>query len=277
MIVTDATEATTSNRVSLGMKCGECLHLTGPAAFEKPCSQLGKTSFAEACPSFTPDMRKMAFVTKGHIMTIAGVLREIGQPQIRLLAFAFRNADYVRKAGLHMGDPVVFSLGQDYLECYVRGYVLSADKTGETIYLVSDFEGLNGGSCVLTLLRTSLMDMEEFKAHRDDLISKGRIAEPKPSAGSQKRTTLQCLRMSADERALYRKQLATKPDDYTPPSLDTVPQTWLDNRGIDKVVVEKLVSSKSKSKPAGKKKDGGYSLERHIDSPRKTSRSKSRT
>ena len=275
MIVNDASEVTTSNRVSLGLKCGECLHLTGTAAFEKPCSQLGKTSFAEACPSFTPDMRIMGVVTKGHVVALGNILRELGQPQIRLTAYALRNADFMRKAGLNYGDTVVFSLGQDYLECYVRAYVIGADRTGEQIYLCSDYEGMNKGSAVLTLLRSSIMDMEEYKVHRDELISKGRIAEPKPSAGSTKRTTLQCLRMSADERALYRKQLASKPVDYVPPNLDTVPQAWLDNRSVDKVVADKTVGKKTKS--TGKNKDGGYSLERYADKSGKTGRSKSRS
>lgn len=270
MLLKDVKES--SNRVSLGLKCGECMHLTGVAAFEKPCSQLGKTSFAEACPSFTPDLRTISIVKKGHIAQFAELAQMLSQPQTRLFAYVFRNVDLIKKSGFEFGEEVVFSLGQDYLECYVRGRVIGADRAATQVYLSSDFEGLNGESCMITLLRPSVMKMADFLKHRAELISKGRIAEPKPSTGSVKRTTLQCLRMSADERALYRKQLQTKPDEYTPPSIDTVPQSWLDGRLLEKVVTSKAEAKKAKATKATGKKDGGYTLNRYADSARKSSR-----
>jgi hypothetical protein len=270
MLVKDVKDS--SNRVSLGLKCGECMHLTGVATFEKPCAQLGKTSFAEACPSFTPDMRILAVVKKKHHSTLAEIFKELSQPQLRLLGYACRNADLVKKSGFELGEEVVFSLGQDYLECYVRGYVIGADRAATQVYISSDFEGLNGGSCLITLLRPSVMKMADFLKHRAELISKGRIAEPKPSTGSVKRTTLQCLRMSPDARALLRKQLKTKPDEYTPPSLDTVPSSWLDGRMLEKVVMSKAEAKKTGTRKTTGNKDGGYTLKRYADAAGKKGR-----
>lgn len=270
MLVKDVKDS--SNRVSLNLKCGECMHLTGVAAFEKTCSQLGKTSFAEACPSFTPDMRTIGVVKKGHVVQLAELVKQLSQPQTRLFAYAFRNVDLIKKSGFEFGEEVVFSLGQDYLECYVRGYVIGADRAATQVYLTSDFEGLNGESCLITLLRPSVMKMADFLKHRAELISKGRIAEPKPSTGSVKRTTLQCLRMTPDARALLRKQLQTKPDEYTLPSLDTVPSSWLDGRLLEKVVLSKAEAKKAKASTTTGNKDGGYTLKRYADAAGKKGR-----
>jgi hypothetical protein len=114
------------------------------------------------------------------------------------------------------------------------------------------------------------MDMKAFAKHRKRLIAEGRIAEPKTTKGSVKRTTLQCLKMTSEERALYRKQLATKPDDYVPPTLDTVPAKWLDNR-----TVEKLQDPRKKTRK-GKMTDAGFTIQRYTDKPGKTSRSRTR-
>lgn len=266
MIVKDATES--SNRVSLGMKCSDCIHLTGPAAFEKPCIQLGKTSFAEACPSFSPDLLKVSVVKKGQLADLAKMVQSLSQPQTRLFAYVFRNIDLIKKSGFEFGEEVVFSIGQDYLECYVRGRVIGADRAATQVYISSDFEGLNGESCMLTLLRPSVMSMSEFAKHRKELILKGRIAEPKLAQGSVKRTTLQCLKMSPEQRALYRKQLATKPDDYVPPNLDTVPSNWLDNRFVERVISTRTEANKSTKSSRGNK--DGFTLKRYADKPSKT-------
>ena len=222
----------TTNRVSLGLKCGDCIHLErGPQRFEKLCSQLGQQPFSEACPEFTPDLMKVSLLKRVDLDDLAALSQRLSQSQTRLFAYAFRNADLVKKAGFEFLSEVVFSTGGDYLECYVRGRILAADRSGNLCYIYSDFEGLNGQEgnlAMLTLMRSSVMSMEQFKEHRKKLISKGRIEEPKREGS--KRTTLQCLRMTPDERALYRKTLQTKPDEYVPPSIDTVPQSWLDNR-----------------------------------------------
>jgi hypothetical protein len=236
------------------------------------CSQLGKSSFSEACPSFTPNLFKISLVKKGHLETMAELFRELTPQQSRLLAYTFRNIDFIKRAGYEFGETVVFSVGGDFLECYVRGFVIGADRSGEQIYISSDFESLNGDSCMLTLLPSSVMNMEAFAKHRKRLIAEGRIAEPKPAKGAMKRTTLQCLKMTSEERALYRKQLATKPDDYVPPTIDTVPAKWLDGR-----MVEKLQDSRKKTTRKGKTTDAGFTIQRYADKPGKTGRSRTRS
>lgn len=272
-IVKDATDS--SNRVSLALKCGDCTHLTGPAAFEKPCMQLGKTSFAEACPSFTPDLIKISIVKKGHLIGLRDIVRDLTRSQIMLLAYEFRNIDLIKKSGYEFGEEVAFTIGGDYLECYVRGYVIGADRAATQVYLSSDFEGLNGQGCFLTLLRPSVMNMTQFTKKRKSLILEGRIAEPKFEAASRKRTTLQCLKMTPAERAVYRQTLATKPDEYTPPSLDTVPSNWLDSRMLDRVIDSKGSKAKKPTpaaKTIGRGTKDGFNLQGHTNRAGKASR-----
>lgn len=259
MLIKDGVE--TNNRVSLGLKCGECIHLQrGPAAFEKRCIELGKASFSDACPSFTPDLVSLSFIKKGHMDVLSEIFNAIMPKQARLLAYTFRNIDFIKRTGFEFGEQVVFSLGADHLECFVRGRVIGADRTGEQVYLSSDFETLNSGSAFMTILRPSVLSMKEFQKKRKQLIVEGRIAEPRAAKNSARRTVLQCLKMTVEERALYRKTLASEPEKYVPPNLDTVPTRWLDARELKPLVDPKSRLLKTKQ---GVKTNEGFSVRRY--------------
>lgn len=263
-------DASGTNRVSLGMKCGDCTHLEkGPAAFEKLCSQLGKTGFSAACNAFTPDYMKITVLRKGELETLAKLVAGIGPSQMKLFAYAFRSVDFLKKAGFQLGQEVVFSIGGDYLDCFVRGSAWAADPGATQVYIISNFENLNGDNCFLTLMRTSVFTLEAFKKKRKQLIADGRVNEPKPT--KSKKTTLQCLKMTREERADYRKTLNTRPDDYVPPTLDTVDSNWLDNR-----VVKKLIDPviKKEKRTTGVTSDAGFKVTRYTDKPSPKSRRK---
>jgi hypothetical protein len=270
-VIKDAAHSTNS-RVSLGLKCGQCIHLTGVPTFERPCIQLGKTTFADACPSFTPDMVQISVVKKNHMAALANITLGMSRPQLGIFAYVFRNIDHIKKARCQFGEQVVFSLGGDFLECYVRGFIIGADRTGSQVYISSDFEGMNVESAMLTLLRTSIMTMVEFAKHRKSLIANNRLVEPKFDKGSRKRTTLQRLKMTADERSIYRELLKTKPDEYVPPSLDTVPARWLDERTVESLVDSRTqkggkrdtINSGSTSS-SGKASKEGFKIQRYSD------------
>lgn len=243
-------EDSKTSRVSLALKCGDCIHLDGVPAFEKKvCSALGREKYSEACPAFTPQMTKVSLVRKQDLSALASIAARLSQQQTRLFAYIFRNIDFVKKAGLEFGQEVAFSIGGYYLECFVRGFVIGASRDGQHVYLSSDFEGLNNESALVTMPRDSLYDHSEFVRVRKDLIKEGRINEPQPTTGSRKRTVLQVLRMTPEERSAYRALLSTKPIEYTPPTLDAVPASWLDSR-VDK--------------PKGKLDDkGAFTIERY--------------
>lgn len=270
MLIPDATG--TNNRISLGMKCGDCIHLEkGPATFEKLCSQLGKTGFSSACASFTPDYMEIASISKMGLAGFAKLVAGVSQRQIRLVNMGLRNVDFVKKSGFEFGQEVVFSIGGDYLDCFVRGNVLACDSAASKVYLTSDMEGLNNGACFLTLLRPSVYSLDTFKKKRKSLIAEGRINEPKST--KSKKTTLQCLKLTRQERADYRKTLSTKPDDYVPPTLDTVDSAWLDSR-----VVKRLIDPviKKEKRTTGVTSDAGFKVTRYTDKPSLKGRRKSK-
>lgn len=258
MLIKEGTE--TNNRVSLGIKCGECLHFQrGPAAFEKKCIELGKASFSDACPQFTPDLTAVSFIKKGHLSVLGEIFNSLQPKQARLLAFTFRNLDFIKRAGFEFGEQVAFSLGGDHLECFVRGFVIGSDRTGDQLYLSSDFETLNGGSAFMTVLRSSVLSMKDFAKKRKQLIANNRIAEPRAPKTSSKRTVLQCLKMTTEERSLYRNSLNNDPHQYVPPSLDTVPQRWLDGRELRVIVDPKNPGIKKR----GVKTNESFSVQRY--------------
>jgi hypothetical protein len=227
----------TNNRVSLGLRCGECIHFqAGPRKFEKLCVELGQEAFSHACPEFTPAMNKLAAAPLMDMRALADITAKLNQPQLRLLAYTFRNMDFIRKAGLTFGQTVVFSIdGKDYLENYFSGIVVGASKDGQTVYVTSDLESLNKANCMLTLSINSIKTLEKYAKHRDVLIKKKRVRAPVPNTYSERRTILQLLKMTKGEYALYLETITHVPKEYQPPSLDAVPADWLDSRQLDAV------------------------------------------
>lgn len=258
----------TSNRVSLGLKCGECIHFQkGPARFEKLCTQLGIQSFSEACPEYTPDLYKIASVEDDVMAQMANIAAKLSGPQARIFAYLFRNIDFIKKAGFEFGQVVVFSIsGKDILDNYVRGKVVFADRTGETIHITSDLEKLNTRPLFVSLLRPNVMTVDEFKKHRQKLVKEGRIVEPKPSKSSNKRTLLQCLKMSDEAYEVYMSKLRSAPEEYVPPMLDTVPHNWIDQRSVESLLESKVPPKLKKGLPNAiprKAVDGKFKIDRY--------------
>ena len=258
-----------SNRVSLGLKCSECLHFSrGPRRFERLCAQLGVEPFTPACPEFCPDQTYLAKVGAASIQALAKIAAELSQPQLRLLAYTFRNADLIKKAGFAFGQQVVFSInGHDYLDCYFRGYVVGASKNGQTVYLSSDMEGLNENNAMLSLPRTSVMQLEAFKEKRKKMVQANRLAVPVSKWRTLKRrSVLELLRLSPEQASILKKQLEDKPLQYEPPSIDSVPVEWLDQRQAGTLKQRKPKPEKYNVKPPSDKlaeKKSHYEVNRY--------------
>lgn len=234
-----ATEGS-SNRVSLGLKCGTCVFFnSGLKRFEQPCHLLGQESFSAACPEYSPDMRPIMQVKTMDIEALAAITSRMSQQQLQIMAYVFRNMDFIRKSGLAFGQPVVFSIdGQDYLENYFSAVVVGASKDGRTIYLTSSLEGLNKGQCMLTMMRSSLKTLDEFAEHHGKLLGKGRLRAPS-NPWSERKTILQMLRMPKGEAKAYMESMQTRDHTYQPLNIDVVPQHWLDSRMLENSIKKK--------------------------------------
>jgi hypothetical protein len=215
------------NRVSLGMKCEDCIHYSkGPRKYERLCSSLGVEPFAPACPEFTPDLLQLAEADIQSLVTIAELASTLTQRQVRLLAFTFRNIDYIKKSKFEFGQTVVFSLdGKAYLENYFRGTVFGASKDGKLLYITSKLEDMNTKNCMLSLLTSDVLSMDQYYALREKLIKKGKLRAP-----AKKYSAMWLLKLSPEEIKKFYASLEKEPDKYEPPTLDTVPVQWLDSR-----------------------------------------------
>ncbi len=251
------------------MKCSECLHHSkGPRRFERLCSQLGVEPFAPACPEFTPDMTVLASVSMDGMRALAQMANSLTQAQTRLLAFTFRNIDYIKKTGFQFGQTLVFSIdGKDYLENFFRGIAIGATRDGSVVYMASSLDGLNGEQCFLSLMKREVYTLDEFKKHRQKLIDKGLIRAPLPSKFSSRKTILQMLRMSPEEVSILKRQIKNKPETYDPPSIDTVPNKWLDARQSGTLKKRKAPEKFKVKRPADlvdEVASGPFSVNRYI-------------
>lgn len=206
------------SRVSLTMRCGECLHLTGHRKFEKKCSELGHQELSEACAYFTPDVTHLADVSPDLLTLVAKVTKSMTQKQVRLLMFALRQSTFAKKVGFEFGDTVAFPIGQDYLESYVSGVVVGANRSGDKVYIISSLSGVNRGGATCAIETERVLSLKDFETKRKELIKANQIVAPKVR---NSKTVIEMLRMSPTELDAHRKSLTAKPL-YTPLSIDHI-------------------------------------------------------
>lgn len=235
------------------MKCKECTHFqVGPKVYPDLCINLGVKPTASACDYFFPDVTQLRNVGKEVVFTLKEVMEELNASQLRIFAMFMARNEWFKKVELKLFQQVYFSLGQNYLCNYVRGYVIGTSKNGQQVFLNSNLENLNKKKqATATLMRNSILTEEEFEKRKAELVKEGRIMEP-PRSGI-KRTPFQMLTMTKKEHKEYEKLLSVKPDDYQPPTLDSAPESWLDKRSVSKVI-DPLQLKKGKKKVKGKEK-----------------------
>lgn len=210
------------NRVSLSLKCGDCLHYKQVAKFETVCALQGIHEKASAPDCFSPDIYKMVDKTHPEILFELGKLvKDFGPSKLRILAYTFKTASIIAKHGYQFGQPVYFSLGEDYLTHYFMGYVVGA--TSEHVYVAARLNKCKTNTMAM-FLPSALLSKPEFKKKAIELQIAKRITLPKLKHNKDK-----CY--PAPE---YLNSKGMLPDfksekfDYEPPTIDTAPPEWLD-------------------------------------------------
>lgn len=236
------------SKVSLGMRCGNCLHYkAGPAKFEDKCCNLGIQAYAKAPNCFSPNIYLLTKVDDDILVTLGKAMRDMTSAQLRVLTFTVRSAAALAKEGLKFGQPVFFSLGGDYLIHYFKGYVVSVSHDAEHIIVSSKLKGQDS-KATLTLMRGSILTLSEFKEKKAKLLKAKRIepkGQDKSIAGAIHHDTVaQLLRKVHDE-------------DYTPPTLDSVDASWLDRRASVPKADSYFDTKTPTRKVASKKTDSG--------------------
>lgn len=212
-----------SPKTSIGFKCGECLHFSRLAKFEKPCSFLGIKAFATAPTCFSPDVFKLQKTNPDIIYQIGAILKDFSSTEARVLIALLRNIKTQEKFyKLKFGQPVYFCLSNNYLSNYFMGFVVGVANVGEEQVFVSSNLGKQQRKHPMlgSFIRESVLTVSEFSKKKKELIALNRIQDPKK---------------------LFTPSTLVKEtaSDYDIPNMETAPQDWL----------EKLDTAKIKKKP----------------------------
>jgi hypothetical protein len=192
------------------------MHFRGPPKFGKPCSTSGIQSFASAPDCFNPDVTVLARADVNMLHQLGLLIKDLTQPQLRILTYTFKAAAQLKKAGLKFGQPVWFSAGpSNYLSNFYKGYVVGCSSSGEHIHLISDKESKRYTTCC-SLLRDSVLTKSEFQKVKADLVAVGHLVDPQAKQRSEKIKRIRQAAKSAAELEAYQ-----------PPTLDEAPKEWL--------------------------------------------------
>ena len=237
-------------KITLNVRCGECVHFkTGPghpAYDNKLCSTNGITAFAQPCVNYYPDFTKLRTLSETATTMVRDLMSNITTQQARILSLLVAKKETLDKSGYKFGQSVAFSIGGRFLCNYVRGYVIGCDREGKQIYLTSSMEKLNRGkNAFISIAARDLLNSEEYRKLRAKLIVEGKIIEPR--VGS-KLTLFQQLTLTVKERKERERLMDTDANNYVPPTIDTVPTSWLDKRRVKSIVPEIKITPKGSVK-----------------------------
>ncbi len=227
-----------TNKVSLGLRCGDCIHHGKIAKFERPCIQLGVQQFASAPDCFSPDVYQLTKHNAELLNQLGLLVRDFTQNQFRILSFTFKSINIMLRHGLKFGQPVYFCLGKDYLSHYFKGYVIGASTDGQYIYITSHLKKSRSAT-LLTLYSDSVLTVSTFKSKRKELLEANRLSLPSDTKTDTQKIPLIAL---INARANINKPKKDVLADYTPPTLDNAPDGWID-------IHEKKVKPKTKRTP----------------------------
>ena len=259
--------------ISLGIKCGECLHFkVGPAVFEKKCSELGQQSFSKACPKFTPNHYMLINDDDTLLEKLAHISRKMSQKQLRLLAYTFSTISSLMKTGFRFGQPVFINVSApqiDYVECYRAARVVGKSKDGKHIILTANIYDkqstldflqkkkrgipINQRSFLLPI--TSVLSQKDFEDKARELKKEKKVRVP------------ESMRYHLPENIVRRtKKMDIKDKQEYVPTIEDAPDSWFKKEEIQ--IWDDPIKKKRRRKPKIRRTQQGTGI---IDlSPEKT-------
>lgn len=240
-------------KIALGMKCGDCLHYNicaNPAVGREPCSKLGvgkKANAPAAC--YAPNIYALTDENPQMLRQLGLLMKCMKPSTMRVLAFVLtKNSRTLEQYGLSFGQPVYFSVSEDYLSHYFKGYVAGHNEFG-VIIAASLNKAQLPTTCVIP--RESLYTLTQFKVKRQELVQSGRIAVSEDE--------IQMLRLGKTPLAQLIDENGKVPHveeiedvDYVPPhTIDDAPDSWWD---VFKNDTEQVTTSRAAKKTGNKRK-----------------------
>lgn len=203
---------------------------------------MGVDAKSKAPDCFSPDVFRLNSIASPELIgQIGRLIKDFSPAQSRILSHLLsKNGNDIHRHGFKFGQPVYFTLGEDYLSHYFKGYVIGACE--DYVYVSAKLNKARSNTS-LTCIPTSLLSFKQYKEKEKKLLKSKRI-----------------FMSEKDKRHLMKLPLAEHIDkhgcvklpeqvqiDYEPPTLDTAPASWFNI--YDTSIQAKL----RKRKPKGKK------------------------
>lgn len=165
---------------SVPQKCGDCLFFKGDKSpsFDAPCFDRGVKEYATAPRCFSPNLRKLSGISSDAFELLGSILSMCSPSQVRIISNLIAQQHLVVKQGFFLMQPVFFRIGDDYLDNYFKGYVMSLTSEGDIMMCSSPY--LRGGHVAYAqVTKASLLDEVAMEEKRAYLVERGLIYEPK--------------------------------------------------------------------------------------------------
>lgn len=189
-------------------RCGECLHFNKHphSTRDTVCKDEGVKAIGIAPKCFTPDITKITGNTDQFVQLVS-LFQSYTHQERRIFLGLLRAS---KKKGYPIGTPLYFKIGNDFVSNYLCGFVAGYSSTGELMLMGSPDQKGRGRTFVSFLERDAqdLLTASQWRAKRQELVAEHKLVDPA-------------------NRVIKRQSVV---DTYEPPSIDTVPQSWLDKR-----------------------------------------------
>lgn len=172
-----ARESTASN---VKLKCGDCMFLEKEShpSYGMPCEERGIKSFATAPGCYTPNVKALSTLSVETFDVIGQIVSACSASQARIIMGLFKTQAQLSKLGFYLMQPVFFKIGsEDYLDNYLKGYVMGVGPNKEILLLSNPVQKKN--TVYASICAESLIDEFTFKEHKTYLVDTGRIYQPK--------------------------------------------------------------------------------------------------
>lgn len=248
-----------SGKIKIGVQCGDCIHFKrGPAAFEDVCIKLGIEKEDKVCGKFSPDLFVINKIDVSNLSELGRITKEMPPKALRILAYTFRHIATIKGMGFNFGQPVFLSIGGDYLNHYFKGYVIGVDRRDDRVYIASSIRNVKTNA-FMSVYSNTLLTLAEWRVKKESLIEKDKIVQYiKPPVGKPRwRMPLAEL---MDKNGKFKKKDLRPPAlaDYTPPTIDTVPEEWRDSRKPISFKAQELLEKKLEKEKKKKIKNNAY-------------------
>lgn len=160
--------------------CGDCLHFNGSRHPElnAPCSKMGISSKAVSPQCYTPDVTAMRSMGPNVFQTLALLVASMTPRQTRVFMGMLKYAGSLERLGYQFLQEVYFTVSDEYLESYYKGYVIGVGKAHELIIVGTDYLQASKATTIAYLSKESVMSADKFARYAKKCVEQGKFYKP---------------------------------------------------------------------------------------------------